>query len=280
MIADYGRRLLIVIVLALCVGMIFMTGRVAKAESDSTAEWRFPVDGTITDVFGSRSGTHKGMDIGGEEGSPVHSVADGVVTRSYLSDSYGHVVFVRHDNGYETVYAHLISRGVKEGQEVHRGELVGKLGNTGISTGPHLHFEIHAGEWTFEKENAIDPFVVFGQGGVGQVVFAEKKDPYQTVAASQVAGDSYRVKKGDTLWSISHEHGLTVDDLKKWNGLKDSTIAVGQELSLREDSYQVEQGDTLYSIAVAHGIELDKLLAANDLRRDSPIYPSQTLRIH
>ncbi|CAN7340679.1 peptidoglycan DD-metalloendopeptidase family protein [Rossellomorea sp. LjRoot5] len=296
MIFDYARRLFIVFLLTLCVFMMFLTGNEAKAEGDKvsgdTASWTFPVEGMVTDSYGTRSGSHKGMDIGGEAGSPVYSVDKGKVIKSYLSESYGHVVFIRHENGYETVYAHLQSRLVDENQEVAQGQQLGRLGNTGRSTGAHLHFEVHRGEWTIDKENAIDPYRVFGHGEVGQLVFAKEQDPFQIVG---VAGNLesppderaeegvHIVHEGETLWGISRQYDLSVEDIMQENALKSSELKVNQRLMIRgsspEGQYVVKQGDTLYSISMAEGIDMDELVSKNDLNPASAIYPQQVLKV-
>ena len=104
---------------------------------------------------------HAGIDIGTPIGTPVYAVADGVVTNSFYSSSYGNVVFIYHPNvngkAYETVYAHLDSRAVSTGEVVKKGQYIGASGNTGRSTGPHLHFEVHLGRWNAAKSNAINP---------------------------------------------------------------------------------------------------------------------------
>ncbi|MGM0751306.1 MAG: peptidoglycan DD-metalloendopeptidase family protein [Bacillota bacterium] len=304
MILDYVRRLLIVFLLALCVSIMFFTGKIAKAEMNEIAEetvsWTFPVEGVITDSYGTRSGTHKGMDIGGDIGSPVYSVAKGKVTKSYLSKSYGHVVFIRHENGYETVYAHLENRLVEENQKVVQGEQLGSLGNTGRSTGAHLHFEVHRGEWTIDKVNAIDPYMVFGQGEVGQLVFAHEKDPFQAVGVSGTpemtqdvsSGEldqsnerkvNHIVHKGETLWGISQQYNISVEDIKSANGLNDTNLVVNQSLAIPQSAagskYVVKQGDTLYSISVEQGIDVNELVAWNGLDLKTPIYPQQVLKL-
>lgn len=107
----------------------------------------------ITDVFRMRIDPifgdlrkHRGMDFGGPMGTPVIVTGDGVViktTYSLSNTSYGNNVLVDHGFGYRTRYAHLSTINVKEGQTLKRGEQVGTLGNTGKSTAPHLHYEVH-----------------------------------------------------------------------------------------------------------------------------------------
>lgn len=96
---------------------------------------------------------------------PIVAAADGVVIRSELSSSYGNVVYLSHRiNGktYTTVYAHMSSRSVSNGQTVKQGTQLGFMGNTGQSYGQHLHFELHLGEWNVGKTNAVDPSPYIG----------------------------------------------------------------------------------------------------------------------
>ncbi|MBW9218619.1 peptidase M23 [Anoxybacillus ayderensis] len=121
-----------------------------------------PANGPITSTFGPRWGEfHYGIDIGKRGASvPVVAAADGYVYRSYYSSSYGNVIFIMHyidGQVYTTVYAHLESRLVGEGQNVSKGQMIGYMGNTGRSFGAHLHFELHRGPWNASKSNAVDP---------------------------------------------------------------------------------------------------------------------------
>lgn len=109
-----------------------------------------PHHGTITSKFGYRVNPftrrgremHSGIDFKGRMGDPIRSTADGVITFAGYEGQYGYVVKVKHKHGYETRYAHLVRTQVKKGQRVEAGTVVGLLGNTGRSTGPHLHYEI------------------------------------------------------------------------------------------------------------------------------------------
>lgn len=85
---------------------------------------------------------HGGIDLAASYGTDVPAAADGTVTRAGEQGSYGLTVVVRHPNGYETRYAHLSSLDVAEGSPVARGQRIGRVGSTGRSTGPHLHFEV------------------------------------------------------------------------------------------------------------------------------------------
>ena len=85
---------------------------------------------------------HKGLDFTADIGTPVYATGDGVVKSAYFSGSYGNVIFLNHNYGYETRYAHLSSFNVKKGQNIKRGDIIGFVGNTGLSRGPHLHYEV------------------------------------------------------------------------------------------------------------------------------------------
>lgn len=113
---------------------------------------------------------HNGIDIAEVGTHQIFAAAAGTVTRSYRSDSYGECIFILHSiNGqtWETVYAHMRSgsRRVSVGQKVSRGQTIGIMGNTGNSTGQHLHFELHRGRWNANKTNAVDPLNYLNQGG-------------------------------------------------------------------------------------------------------------------
>lgn len=98
---------------------------------------------------------HYGIDIAAQGNVSIQAAAAGKVVKSYYSASYGNVVFIAHQiNGklYTTVYAHMKDRTVQAGDQVQAGQLVGHMGNTGHSYGQHLHFELHNGEWNFEKQ--------------------------------------------------------------------------------------------------------------------------------
>lgn len=110
----------------------------------------YPVKGKVTSDFGPRSDPfnnrlafHPGIDLKGKIGQKIKATADGIVkTSSYEKNGFGNYVILRHGNGYETVFGHLSKRLVKEGVKVQRGQVLGLLGNTGRSTGPHLHYEV------------------------------------------------------------------------------------------------------------------------------------------
>ncbi|PLX01784.1 MAG: metalloendopeptidase, partial [Marinilabiliales bacterium] len=116
-----------------------------------------PVDNRVTSDFGVRKWRfHYGIDVKLNTGDPVHASWDGVVRISRYSRSYGNVVVIRHDNGLETLYAHLSKRLVKTDSLVHAGEVIGLGGNTGRSYGSHLHFEVRYFDEAINPRDIID----------------------------------------------------------------------------------------------------------------------------
>jgi len=108
-----------------------------------SGEMVWPVQGTITSKFGWRWGSfHRGVDIGASTGTAVKAADSGMVTFVGWNGGYGNLVKIDH-GGKQTWYAHLSKFAVSTGQEVSKGDVVGYIGSTGISSGPHLHFEVH-----------------------------------------------------------------------------------------------------------------------------------------
>lgn len=108
-----------------------------------------PIYGAITSRYGSRvdpvnnkKAFHTGVDIRGQRGDKIYATAAGVVTKAFKNGGYGNYVEIDHGNGYKTRFAHLQNYVVRKGERVKRGQIIGQVGNTGRSTGPHLHYEI------------------------------------------------------------------------------------------------------------------------------------------
>jgi hypothetical protein len=134
-------------------------------ESDSTqseTSFALPIDkkenARLESGFGERMhpvlGTkrmHTGIDLVAEGGVPVLSVEEGEVLVSHFAEGWGNIIMVQHDNTYSTSYSHLKTMNVKKGDKVSKGQIIGLVGNTGLATKNHLHFEIH------KNGEAIDP---------------------------------------------------------------------------------------------------------------------------
>jgi murein DD-endopeptidase MepM/ murein hydrolase activator NlpD len=128
--------------------------KAALPEAEFTGAWVRPSYASVVSPYGMRWGRmHKGIDFGANYGDSIRSVGDGVVVGAgYQGDEsgYGQITIIRHSNGYYSAYAHQSSVVVSVGDRVHAGEVIGYVGSTGHSTGPHLHFEMrteaHSGQ--------------------------------------------------------------------------------------------------------------------------------------
>ena len=118
-----------------------------------------PISGTITSRFGAvssrRVSKHTGLDIAAATGTKIKACAGGTVTFSGYKGSYGYMVVVNHGNGVETYYGHCSKLYVKAGQQVNQGDVIAAVGNTGNSTGPHLHLEIRLNGVAYNPQNYL-----------------------------------------------------------------------------------------------------------------------------
>lgn len=118
--------------------------------------WMTSSFGYRLDPFTRRKTTHRGIDLAGRYGLKIHSTGDGrVVLAEYNRHGYGKEVVIDHGFGYRTRYAHLQDIAVNAGDRVRRGQVIGRLGSTGRSTGPHLHYEVHF------RNRAVNPLYLF-----------------------------------------------------------------------------------------------------------------------
>jgi murein DD-endopeptidase MepM/ murein hydrolase activator NlpD len=122
---------------------------VAQSQLLSSTPSIAPVRGILTDGFGGRSdpftgepGQHNAVDISSAVGQAVRAPADGIVVKAEWANGYGNVIYISHGYGYSTRYGHLSSYAVRPGSRVKRGDIIGYVGSTGRSTGPHLHYEV------------------------------------------------------------------------------------------------------------------------------------------
>ena len=182
----------------------------------------------ITDIFGyrpRRRRVHNGLDIKVYEGDTICAAFDGKVrvVKNQGRRGYGKYIVIRHDNGLETVYGHLSKQIVDINQLVKAGEPIGLGGNTGRSTGSHLHFETRflgiplnpALMFDFEKQDIVADHYVFNKGKAKG-----------TTARSLASGEGlfYKVKSGDTLSKIAARQGVSIDTLCKLNRITRKTI--------------------------------------------------------
>ena len=191
----------------------------------------------ITSKFGPRRRRmHNGIDVKVYIGDTIRAAFGGkvrVVKNQGRRVGYGQYVIIRHDNGLETVYAHLSKQLVAENQYVEAGEVIGLGGNTGRSTGSHLHFETRflgqainpALLFDFEKQDIVTDTYLFKKGN------NRYRRSNTNVMASNGDVQYYKVRKGDSLARIAQRTGTSIDALCKLNKIsRRTTLRIGQVL--------------------------------------------------
>jgi LysM repeat protein len=222
----------------------------------------------VTSNFGSRWGRqHKGLDIKVYIGDTIRSAFNGKVrVVKYERRGYGNYVVIRHPNGLETIYGHLSKHLVKENQVVRAGEPIGLGGNTGRSTGSHLHFE------TRLCGVALNPALFFdfrNQDVVADQVLYHK-DTYQNESA---IATRERGKVGNGGYTRDQIYGIP------GHSEEAASVAVRNNVDQPERVYyKVVKGDTLESIANKCGVTVDKLCRLNGYRKNQKIHPGQIIR--
>lgn len=218
---------------------------------DSLRSYHYPYIGRITSRYGPRRGrAHQGLDMSLKVGDPVYAVFDGKVRLSKAAGNYGNLVIIRHNNGLETYYAHLSERSVQMGDWVVAGQQIGLGGNTGRSTGPHLHFEVRYRGQSFDPERIID----FKTGELRREELLLKRRHFSIYAKYEQDFDDeveiakieeeerkaaqaikyHTVRSGDTLGALARKYGTTVNRICQLNGIKSTSILrIGQKLRVR-----------------------------------------------
>ncbi|GAA4271643.1 M23 family metallopeptidase [Aquimarina gracilis] len=203
----------------------------------------------VTSRYGWRRGRpHRGIDIDLRTGDSVRSILDGKVRYARYHGGHGKTVIVRHNNGLETVYAHLSKFLVKENDEVKKGQVIAKGGITGNARGSHLHLEVRYHgksinpEYLFEftDETEIRSNVVFvtrkwttphyhrSTRKSNIIVHTSEED---IALLQEQQKKVYTVKQGDTLYRIANTHGLPISEICKINSIrKNSVLRVGQQI--------------------------------------------------
>lgn len=199
-----------------------------------------PKANVVTSNYGYRrrfGRAHKGVDLRAAVGDTVRAAFDGKVRLTkYERRGYGYYVIVRHENGLETVYGHLSRFLVKPNDYVKAGDPIALSGNTGRSTGPHLHFE------TRFMGYAINPSAIFDFKNMTTHTdtFTFNKNTYKyerNYAPSSYTASAkkyYKIRRGDTLSTIASRFGTTVSRLCSLNGIsRNSTIRAGRSIRVR-----------------------------------------------
>jgi len=211
-----------------------------------------PFKGNVTSEYGwRRRRPHYGTDIDLVTGDTVVAAFDGMIRIAKVCHGYGNCIIIRHNNGLETVYGHLSQMNVEVGQQVKAGELIGLGGNTGRSTGDHLHWELRYLGQAIDAQDVVD----FVKGQLKDNCFVlrktdvvakydlralkgrHKRDVGLTKAelayAKKTGSKLHKIKQGDTLGYIAKRYHTTVGALCKKNKLKPtSTLRLGQLIKI------------------------------------------------
>lgn len=175
---------------------------------------------------------HRGVDIQVEKGEPMVAAYPGeVIVSKYNQGGYGHYVLVQHENGLQTLYGHLAERTVKVGDQVYPGDIVGLAGNTGKSSGAHLHFEIRYGDVNIDPTTVVD--FPHWQLKPGVEKYSKKKaiQAHRKIQSKLKVENVYIVKKGDTVADVAAFFYISEDAVRRINKLgKDQPLKVGMKL--------------------------------------------------
>lgn len=205
----------------------------------------------VTSRYGWRRGRpHHGIDIDLISGDDVKAIFDGKVRYVNYHGGHGKTIIIRHENGLETVYAHLSKQLVKINDTVYKGDVIGKGGVTGNARGSHLHLEVRYQGKSINPEYLFD----FTENNTirSSELWVTKKwtNPlkhrstrqskimvYNTLedisSSKKIENNSYIIKKGDTLWNIAKKYQLSVTQLCGLNSIKKTTkLKIGQRLIL------------------------------------------------
>ena len=219
---------------------------------DTLKHYRYPLVGRITSRYGMRHRrAHNGIDMALKVGDTICSAFDGRVRFSKATDTgYGTLIIIRHDNGLETYHGHLSARLVEAGDRVVAGQPIGLGGNSGRSTGPHLHFETRYYGQSFDPERIIN----FKTGELRRDHFLLKKGYYSIYSkysqdfnaeqeryaaekkenALSAEKRYYKVRKGDYLGLIAKRNHTTVAAICRLNGIKSTTVLqIGRVLRVK-----------------------------------------------
>ena len=222
---------------------------------DSLKGYHYPIKGTVRSKFGPRGRRrHRGVDIPLKTGDPIYATFSGKVRIStYNKGGYGNLVIIRHDNGLETWHGHLDQRFVKPNDTVYAGQIIGLGGDTGRSTGPHLHYEMRYFGQTFDPERLVN----FENGNLRRETFLLKKDYFDIHSRAgiqdfedEILGDEeiaeqkkkeeaakqvyHKIRSGDTLGGLAVKYGTTVSSICRLNGITTkTTLRIGRSLRVR-----------------------------------------------
>lgn len=208
------------------------------------SEFCMPTMGYMTSPYGYRRRfrrNHKGVDLKVQIGDTIRAAFSGYVRLTkFERRGYGYYVILTHNDGFETIYGHLSKFLVEPGEFVKAGTPIALGGNTGRSTGPHLHFETRymgyainpAAIFDFENKTTHTDVYTFNKSSYTKARDYSPKSTKKKSGNATASSGSYKVRKGDTLDKIARRNGTTVAKLRRLNGIKNDKLSIGQRLKL------------------------------------------------
>lgn len=228
---------------------------------DSTEAYRYPsaAEPHVSSKFGFRHGRwHRGIDLRSPVGTDVYATFSGKVRISKYVRGYGNLVVLRHDNGLETFYGHLSKTLVQQGDWVEAGQVIARSGNTGRSSGPHLHYEVRYNGFAIDPEWMIDfdsrnlrhrvlvirkkylnpasKYAPESDEDEEEIAAADERDREEAarLEAEMKAARYVTVRSGDTLSRIAMRNGTTVKAICKLNNITPATtLRIGRKLRVK-----------------------------------------------
>lgn len=232
----------------------------------------------VTSKFGYRARfrrNHYGLDIDGFTGDTIYAAFAGKVRiRKYNAGGFGYYIVIRHNNGLETVYGHLSKQLVNENQEVKSGQPIGLCGNTGRSTGSHLHFE------TRVLGEAINPALLFdipAQDVVSDTYTYRSPNSRSRAKTNNVVAQHEASRTQVQATSTTEEENSELAENTQTTK-KESTKAVASKRASR--THKVKKGESLYSIARQYKMTVKELCKMNNITSKTRLMPGKVLSVN
>ena len=248
----------------------------------------------ITSKYGPRGGRmHKGLDVKVYTGDTIYAAFDGKArVVKYNAGGWGYYVVLRHPNGLETLYGHLSKQLVKENQIVRAGQPIGLGGNTGRSSGSHLHFETRllgqtinpALLFDFERQDVVGDFYTIKPGQIQNkpkaastnAIAAQESQIVPFVNQHQAQNQQLAIAPASNMVFAPQQVATAKQaPITQSSTTSQNSVATQQ----KSDTYVVQTGDNLFRIATNHGLTLKQLCKLNNLKPNSLISQGQVLKV-
>lgn len=237
------------------------------------SKFHMPHPGYVTSPYGYRKRfrrQHKGVDLKLYVGDTIRASFDGRVRlTNFERKGYGYYIILRHTNDLETVYGHLSKFLVEEGQNVKAGDPIALGGNTGRSTGPHLHFETRYMGYPINPEAIFD----FANQTVHTDTYTFDKTTYQQARNFDPAANARYAEQ------FQREYQDSKSAIAKATGAGTPRAATQNGKSTKPGYYTVKSGDSLSRIAARNGTSVKNLCRLNNIKSDKVLQPGQKIRI-